>query len=110
MQLTDLVADLRAEITAWWENKALLTFAKDKSDLGPLRLITQGQEIGSDVDEKSLVEVGFKDLQLVFISQGARGLGNSNHVVRNIAFPNSELPPFPGKDKMLVKIFYNIEN
>ena len=100
MQMTDLVADLRAEITAWWENKAMLTFAKDKADLGPLRLITQGQEIGSEVDEKSLSEIGFKDMQLVFISQGARGLGSSGHVARSIAFPNTDLPPFPGKEKI----------
>ena len=105
MQMTDLVADLRAEITAWWENKALLTFAKDKSDLGPLRLITQGQEIGSEVDEKCLSEIGFKDMQLVFISQGARGLGGSHGHVggsgHHRGFPdNLNLPPFPGKDKM----------
>jgi hypothetical protein len=38
---------------------------------GPLRLITQGQEISSDIDEKALIDFGFKDLQLVFVSQGA---------------------------------------
>jgi ubiquitin carboxyl-terminal hydrolase 34 len=31
---------------------------------GPLRLITQGQEISSDVDEKTLIDFGFKDLQV----------------------------------------------
>lgn len=83
MQLTDLVADLRAEITAWWESKA------PKIDVGPLRLITQGQEISLDTDEKTLGEMGFKDLQLVFVSQGAR-------MGQNVASSRNEVPPFPG--------------
>ena len=85
MQLTDLVADLRAEISAWWEGKA------PKIDSGPLRLITQGQEISCETDEKTLAEMGFKDLQLVFVSQGNRMQSGRNA---------AEIPPFPGKDKM----------
>ncbi|CAB4065741.1 USP34 [Lepeophtheirus salmonis] len=79
MQPMDLVADLRAEISAWWEGKTSRE-KKTSSPLlgsmlneGPLRIITQGQEITSDTDEKSLVEMGFKDLQMVFVSQGANG-------------------------------------
>lgn len=34
---------------------------------GALRIITQGQEITSDYDERSLVDVGFKDNQVIFI-------------------------------------------
>ena len=61
---------------------------------GPLRLITQGQEISQEVDEKALIDFGFKDLQLVFVSQGAssRSGGMSLH--------RQELPPFPGKESM----------
>ena len=61
---------------------------------GPLRLITQGQEISSEVDEKALIDFGFKDLQLVFVSQGAasRSGGMSSH--------RQEIPPFPGKENM----------
>ena len=72
----------------WWESKA------PKIDVGPLRLITQGQEISSETDEKTLGEMGFKDLQLVFVSQGAR-LGQSVS-----GSSRNEIPPFPGKDKM----------
>ena len=96
MQLTDLVADLRAEITAWWESKAS-NFAIIKEsklgDSGPLRLISQGQEISADTDEKNLSELGFKDMQLVFVSQGAR----SGAFLKN---SSAEIPPFPGKEKM----------
>ena len=67
MQLTDLVADLRAEITAWWESKLA---NPNLETVGPLRLITQGQEINCETDEKNLAEMSFKDLQLVFVSQG----------------------------------------
>jgi len=61
---------------------------------GPLRLITQGQEISSEVDEKALIDFGFKDLQLVFVSQGAasRSGGMSSH--------RQEIPLFPGKENM----------
>jgi ubiquitin carboxyl-terminal hydrolase 34 len=31
---------------------------------GPLRIITQGQEITSEYDERSLADVGFKDNQV----------------------------------------------
>lgn len=40
---------------------------------GPIRMITQGQELTFDFDEKTLQEMGFKDGQLVFTSLGAAG-------------------------------------
>ncbi|XP_052863668.1 ubiquitin carboxyl-terminal hydrolase puf [Anopheles cruzii] len=39
---------------------------------GPLRIITQGQEITSEYDERSLADVGFKDNQMVYVSLGGR--------------------------------------
>lgn len=109
MQATDLVADLRAEITAWWEGKLsqLKAMAAEKQqhhplfgsmmNEGTLRLITSGQEVSQDADEKSLMELGFKDFQVVFVSQGAanphRGANRGIHGDANIA-------PFPGKDNM----------
>lgn len=38
---------------------------------GQLRMITQGQELLVDYDEKTLAEVGFKDSQIVYVSVGA---------------------------------------
>ncbi|QQP55435.1 Ubiquitin carboxylterminal hydrolase 34like [Caligus rogercresseyi] len=109
MQPMDLIADLRAEISAWWEGKR---DKKTSSPLlgsmlnneGPLRIITQGQEITFDTEEKSLLEMGFKDLQMVFVSQG----NNSNRTPpppaslggHSSARGGLDLPPFPGKDKM----------
>lgn len=40
---------------------------------GPLRIITQGQELTSDYDERSLGDAGFKDNQIVYVSLGGRG-------------------------------------
>ena len=109
MQATDLVADLRAEITAWWEGKLaqLKGMAAEKQQHhpllgsllteGPLRLITQGQEVSSDADEKSLVELGFKDFQVVFVSQGA---GNTNRGGNRGMQGDIGIAPFPGKDNM----------
>jgi ubiquitin carboxyl-terminal hydrolase 34 len=85
MQALDLVADLRAEISAWWEGKVAqerMASANEKpivggSTDGPLRIITQGQEITAEMDEKTLLEARFKDLQLCYVSQGAlRGAFN----------------------------------
>lgn len=81
MHATDLIADLKAEISKWWE--ALQGGAKTSGAAapvlglllseGPLRIITQGQEITSDYDERSLSDVGFKDNQMVYVSLGGRG-------------------------------------
>ncbi|KAL9953976.1 hypothetical protein ACROYT_G041461 [Oculina patagonica] len=87
MNSSDLVADLRAEVTFWC--KQLQEKLRKDPQLGegssqhtplspfsaqlhpPFRLISQGHELTPDLDEKSLAEVGFKDLQLVFVSVGA---------------------------------------
>lgn len=81
MHTTDLVADLKAEIAKWWE---ILQGGAKSSGVaapvlgfllseGPLRIITQGQEITSDYDERTIADVGFKDNQMVYVSLGGRG-------------------------------------
>lgn len=80
MNSSDLVADLRAEVTFWC--KQLQEKLRKEPQLGdgssqhtplspfspqlhpPFRLISQGHELTPDLDEKSLAEVGFKDLQV----------------------------------------------
>ncbi|XP_041355094.1 ubiquitin carboxyl-terminal hydrolase 34-like isoform X3 [Gigantopelta aegis] len=87
MMSTDLVAELRAEVARWWETlqcqqQVQRKQAEGKHGLvspilgamlgdGPIRMITQGQELTVDMDEKTLGEMQFKDLQLVFVSVGA---------------------------------------
>lgn len=34
---------------------------------GPLRIITQGQELSSEYDERTLLDVGFKDNQVMVL-------------------------------------------
>ncbi|CAG2184313.1 unnamed protein product, partial [Oppiella nova] len=63
---------------------------------GPLRLLTQGQEITHDFDEKQLAEVGFKDMQIVFVSVG---MARSFRKFRDHSEPASTLPP-PPKDRI----------
>ena len=75
LQTTDLVAELRAEVAHWYEGlqaRSLLapTSAQSTPVLGsllaegPIRIITQGQELNPDFDEKTLQEMGFKDNQV----------------------------------------------
>merc|ERR1719192_577000 len=104
----DLVADLRAEISAWWEGKvlperkaatekggdAVVSAASGTSGGGgggPLRIITQGQEVSPELDEKTLIETRFKDLQLCYVSQG-RGAGSAG-----FNRGSADTPQFPGK-------------
>ena len=98
MLSTDLVAELRAEVTRWWESlcrqrreqetavssasvgpvhhqatstaaAAMMTPILGSMLVdGPLRLITLGQELSVDADEKTLAEMAFKDCQVNFIS------------------------------------------
>ena len=90
MLSSDLVAELRAEVARWWEQmqrqhqlrqqqqqqqlnqgegqtstSAMLTpiLGAMLGD-GPIRMITQGQELTADVDEKTLAEMQFKDMQV----------------------------------------------
>uniref|UniRef100_A0AAR5QD97 ubiquitinyl hydrolase 1 n=1 Tax=Dendroctonus ponderosae TaxID=77166 RepID=A0AAR5QD97_DENPD len=81
MLLTDYVADLRAEIVKWWEGILKIRSQEDGMDAGNnantgkkpdtwIRIITQGQELSIDCDEKTLQEMGFKDNQITYISVG----------------------------------------
>ncbi|KAK2584981.1 hypothetical protein KPH14_008512 [Odynerus spinipes] len=106
---TDYVADLRAEVAKWWDdtqnnqekaatsanaaqngNSVLGSLLTD----GPIRMITQGQELTIDFDEKTLQEMGFKDGQLVFISLGA-GRNNTGRCNKRDMDSPSLLPPPP---------------
>nr|XP_012145219.1 PREDICTED: ubiquitin carboxyl-terminal hydrolase 34 isoform X2 [Megachile rotundata] len=107
---TDYVADLRAEVAKWWDDtqnnqeksSSTTNSSQNNSSVlgslltdGPIRMITQGQELTIDFDEKTLQEMGFKDGQLVFISPGAsraNGTGRCNK--RDVDSP-SLLPPPP---------------
>lgn len=100
MYQTDLIGDLKAEIAKWYENLQGKSCSSDSLTIGgqgnvltdgPLRIITQGQEITSEYDERSLIDVGFKDNQIVYVSLGGRSRGR-----RNEDHP-SMLPP-PSKD------------
>lgn len=106
---TDYVADLRAEVAKWWddtqnnqEKAATSTNATQNANSvlgslltdGPIRMITQGQELTIDFDEKTLQEMGFKDGQLVFISPGA-GRNNTGRCNKRDMDSPSLLPPPP---------------
>ncbi len=126
MQAMDLVADLRAEVSAWWEGKLAHQrqqqqqrdgSGKAKSPLlgsmlneGPLRLITQGQEVAAESDEKTMAEMGFKDLQLFLVSQGAtRGSSSNNQIIRNSG-GGLDIPAFPGRENMPMNLLLLPEN
>ncbi|GAB6022101.1 hypothetical protein CHUAL_006244 [Chamberlinius hualienensis] len=98
---TDYIADLRAEVTHWWEmhhrvkkstrqtpsSDSVEVSMDDSSESspstmvspilgamltdGPIRIITQGQELTTDLDERTLGEIGLKDMQMMFVSVGA---------------------------------------
>ncbi|XP_053660566.1 ubiquitin carboxyl-terminal hydrolase puf [Anopheles marshallii] len=119
MHASDLVADLKAEIAKWWEKYQGAPQAKTAQSPsgtnagsggeqnssgspapvlglllndGPLRIITQGQEITSEYDERSLADVGFKDNQMVYVSLGGRS-GR-----RREQNENPSMQPPPSKD------------
>lgn len=79
MHSSDLVSELRAEVTHWC--KQLQEKIKNEQQgedttrhiplspfspqlHPPFRLISQGHELTPDLDEKTLADVGFKDLQV----------------------------------------------
>ena len=84
MLSTDLVSELRAEVTRWWEGlqkqhqqhqqqvtQASITQGTVLTPIlgamlgdGPVRMITLGQELSVDMDEKTLAEMQFRDLQV----------------------------------------------
>jgi len=95
MLSTDLVSELRAEVTQWWDaiqqahrqrQKQYEAEAKASTSSvltpilgamlgeGPIRMITLGQELTVDMDEKSLAELMFKDNQMVYVSISANRL------------------------------------
>lgn len=96
---TDLVADLKAEIAKWWENLQGTIKSSGGAPVlgnllsdGPLRIITQGQEITSEYDERSLIDVGFKDNQMVYVSLGGRSGRRRDHA------DHPSMLPAPSKD------------
>ncbi|ELU04220.1 hypothetical protein CAPTEDRAFT_219867 [Capitella teleta] len=113
MLSSDLVAELRAEVTNWWEgvqqrHQQKQEEAQQASSVagsvltpilgamlgdGPIRMITQGQELTTDMDEKSLSDLQFKDGQVVFVSLG------SNRQPRKQDPPPSYLPA-PAREKL----------
>ncbi|MEJ1274326.1 ubiquitin specific peptidase 34 [Cricetulus griseus] len=112
MYPSDQVADLRAEVTHWYENlqkeqinqqAQLQEFGQSSrkgefpgSLMGPVRMISSGHELTTDYDEKALHELGFKDMQMVFVSLGAPRRERKGEGVQ---LPASCLPP-PQKDNI----------
>ncbi|XP_052272263.1 ubiquitin carboxyl-terminal hydrolase 34-like isoform X3 [Dreissena polymorpha] len=114
MSSTDLVAELRAEVTHWWEQlqkqQILANQQREASGIGsslltpilgamlgdgPIRMIMLGQELTCDVDEKTLSEVQFKDGQILLVSVGA------SRQTRKMdgSIPSASLP-VPPRDKL----------
>ncbi|CAB3983712.1 Ubiquitin carboxyl-terminal hydrolase 34 [Paramuricea clavata] len=117
---TDLVAELRAEVTCWCkklqEKHDQIKQDQDAAKMGPpvflspgssfspfsgltppFRLISQGHELTPELDEKSLGEVGFKDLQLVFVSVGAgrRDCSNDSNLCGSSLLPTPNQESIP---------------
>ncbi|CAL8351436.1 unnamed protein product, partial [Boreogadus saida] len=107
MYPSDQVADLRAEVTHWYENlqkeqlsqqAQLQEFGQSSRQsadfpgglMGPVRMISSGHELTTDYDEKTLHELGFKDMQMVFVSLGAPRRERKGEGVQ---LPASCLPP-----------------
>ncbi|KTG46700.1 hypothetical protein cypCar_00027517, partial [Cyprinus carpio] len=106
MYPSDQVADLRAEVTHWYENlqkdqlsqqAQLQEFGQTSRQqdfpgglMGPVRMISSGHELTTDYDEKTLHELGFKDMQMVFVSLGAPRRERKGEGVQ---LPASCLPP-----------------
>uniref|UniRef100_A0A4W3GN70 Ubiquitin carboxyl-terminal hydrolase 34 n=1 Tax=Callorhinchus milii TaxID=7868 RepID=A0A4W3GN70_CALMI len=112
MYPSDQVADLRAEVTHWYENlqkeqmsqqAQLQEFGQSSRQgdfpgglMGPVRMISSGHELTTDYDEKTLHELGFKDMQMVFVSLGAPRRERKGD---GIQLPASCLPP-PQKENI----------
>ncbi|XP_037949040.1 ubiquitin carboxyl-terminal hydrolase puf isoform X2 [Teleopsis dalmanni] len=97
MHTGDLIADLKAEISKWWENLQGNSNSGVSAPVlglllseGPLRIITQGQELTSEYDERSLSDAGFKDNQIVYVSLGGRGARRKE---TNLDHPSMQPPP-----------------
>ncbi|XP_075147597.1 ubiquitinyl hydrolase 1 puf [Haematobia irritans] len=97
MHACDLIADLKAEISKWWENLQGTSSSGVSAPVlglllseGPLRIITQGQELSSEYDERTLGDAGFKDNQIVYVSLGGR---SARRKETNIDHPSMQPPP-----------------
>lgn len=77
MNYNDYVGELRAEVTNRWSKliaslkPELISNKLNLNADGPIRLLSQGQEITYNLDEKTLVEMNFKDGQVVYLTTGA---------------------------------------
>lgn len=77
MNYNDYVGELRAEITNRWSKligsikPELISNKLNLNADGPIRLLSQGQEITCNLDEKTLVEMNFKDGQVIYLTTGA---------------------------------------
>ncbi|XP_074662968.1 ubiquitin carboxyl-terminal hydrolase 34-like [Tubulanus polymorphus] len=114
MLSSDLVAELRAEVTRWWESlqkqqktekqtpttgSILTPILGSMLGDGPVRMITLGQELTVDMDEKSLLEIQFKDRQLVFISVGV-----SRHPRKQDGSTPASYQPAPKREQIPMMI------
>ncbi|KAH9519588.1 Ubiquitin carboxyl-terminal hydrolase 34 [Bulinus truncatus] len=86
MHPSNLVSELRAEVTHWWEDLQKQQPKQTSSSAspgimspllghmlgeGPLRMISSGQELFVDMDERTLGDLHMSDGQHVFVSIGA---------------------------------------
>ncbi|KAI4467227.1 ubiquitin carboxyl-terminal hydrolase [Holotrichia oblita] len=98
---TDYVADLRAEIVKWWEDLCQKNTDGEKVSTSiilqqnPIRIITQGQELTTDCDEKTLGEMGLKDNQMVYISMGV-----SRNLKKRECMDSPSLHPPPPRESI----------
>ena len=105
MQYTDCLGELRAEVTHWWEmlQKKYEAEGGPPAPEGPLRLLTGGQELHPDRDEKQLADLGLKDSQLIYVSVGASRLLRKG---RESSEPSSTLS-FPPKYRIPMILLLN---
>ncbi|KAJ8971929.1 hypothetical protein NQ314_000472, partial [Rhamnusium bicolor] len=99
---TDYVADLRAEIVKWCEGLQQMKSEENDSNKTTakggdtwIRIITQGQELTIDCDEKTLAEMGFKDNQMVYIS-----VGMSRNMKKRECLDAPSLQPAPPRESL----------
>ncbi|BFZ12255.1 hypothetical protein BsWGS_15296 [Bradybaena similaris] len=110
MHPTNLVSELRAEVTHWWEDlqkqqPKQSTSASSPGIMspllghmlgeGPLRMISSGQELFVDMDERTLGDLHINDGQHVFVSIGA----NRQQRKSDGSIPSSALP-IPDRKKL----------
>ncbi|KAG5873618.1 hypothetical protein JTB14_023780 [Gonioctena quinquepunctata] len=100
MLSTDYIADLRAEIVKWCEGLQQIkneTNENNKTKAGDtwIRIITQGQELTIDCDEKTLAEMGFKENQMVYIS-----VGMSRNMKKRECLDAPSLQPSPPRESL----------